>query len=255
MKYIGVVVLALACSALGQDWTVASLAVGFEMLLDYAEDAGAVTTAVAEKLWRRMWTAFHELAEAQDQFQQSQDPVRDGLKLLQSAIENKRVYVSPIDPAPGEQVSYPPNTTHLGYVSNDEGGKPLVWYFILENAYALIGKLYSENTRASFPLEADTFAQRLKDRGWVKAEEGRKLCRTRVEKGGDQPRFLCVPDETFRQFDAEENAVGTGQNGPTRASLKPKIPTRTTGLAGVDTLPQAQLSNEMSVLASSPAPV
>jgi hypothetical protein len=65
---------------------VADLALGLHYLLEYAQDAAALTEDDADALWERGWRALGAVAEAQVAHQEASEPARRFLELLGAAI-------------------------------------------------------------------------------------------------------------------------------------------------------------------------
>ena len=65
---------------------VASLGLGVREFLRFAVEAEAITNARAEELWEEAWEALGEMAQAQTDHQAGEEPTRQFLELLTSAI-------------------------------------------------------------------------------------------------------------------------------------------------------------------------
>jgi hypothetical protein len=180
----------------------ASLAVGFEYFLTYAVEAGAISVAEADALWRRMWNAFASLAAMQDQHQRQEDPSRDVIQLLRSAEANGEIWLQSIDD-PNEK---DPLNTQPGSFAMRIGWKTAdgEWRCVPDQLYSAIRTL-KQRQREEFPLDKETLWERLAQKGYTKTERDRPLCKQRVQ--GKLDRFICIPPETFERVAAEEESV------------------------------------------------
>ncbi len=73
---------------------VANLAAGLDLLLTYAESAGAVAPDEAGRLWQEGWKALGQAAGSQEQHQAASDPARRFIELLFSAISSGEAHVA-----------------------------------------------------------------------------------------------------------------------------------------------------------------
>jgi hypothetical protein len=84
---------------------VADLYLGFELALDYALDAGAITDAEREELATECWAALEKVAQAQRVRQETSEPAHRFLDLVRAAISSGSAHVAnfkgeePNDPA------------------------------------------------------------------------------------------------------------------------------------------------------------
>jgi hypothetical protein len=161
----------------------ASLIVGWETFLCFAEDAGAVSRADTARLLTRARAALTNSAEVQLAHQASEEPATRFVALLSAAISSGRAHVAhadtegqPADPACwGWQVSlvgagnyerevWSPNGERLGWIRQDE--------LLLdpETAFAVVQKL-ARDQGTSIPIKPRTLWKRLAEQGLLASRD------------------------------------------------------------------------------------
>jgi len=73
---------------------IASLALGWDQFVLYAERAGAITAAQREQLWRRAWKALCDLGADQARYSRDADPAAVYLRALGSLIAAGRAHLA-----------------------------------------------------------------------------------------------------------------------------------------------------------------
>ena len=156
---------------------VASLILGWETLLRFAEEAGAVSRADAGRMLARVHAALTNSAEVQRAHQASEEPATRFLALLSASISSGRVHVldadtgaHPEDPACwGWQLNVAGSGNHEREVWRPQGER-LGWIraddLLLEpeTAFAAAQKL-ARDQGTSIPVKQRTLWKRLADQG------------------------------------------------------------------------------------------
>jgi len=202
----------------------ASLAVGLEVFLSFAIDAGAITAAEADELWERSWHTFRKLAVDQDDLQQTEDPAREVLLGLNSASLNGRIYLKDLDP--GEETAHPTSAIRVGWKETTDDGTGEDWYCEPDALYTAIVQHYRDQD-LTLPWRKDVLWQRLAEQGYTRESGDRKFY-FRKSIDGKQQRLICIPAETFRKIDAEtdpEKENDADLNVPARWSWEPESST------------------------------
>jgi hypothetical protein len=161
----------------------ASLIVGWETFLRFAEDAGAVSRADAACLLTRARAALTDSAEVQRAHQASEEPATRFLALLSAAISSGRAHlvdadtwVQPEDPACWgwqlnlvgsgnyEREAWRPNGERLGWIRQDD--------LLLdpETAFAAAQKL-ARDQGTSNPIKQRTLWKRLAEQGLLASRD------------------------------------------------------------------------------------
>ena len=76
---------------------IASLALGWDRWLWYAEAAGAITVGEREQLWPRVWKALCDLGAEQARCQLAADPASTYLRALSTLVTSGRAYLAAHD--------------------------------------------------------------------------------------------------------------------------------------------------------------
>jgi len=177
---------------------VASLAVGWELWLRFAIDAGALTVREAVELWGRVWKALVTVGSDQADAQASEDSASRFLSLIGSAIASGRVHLLAEDgsgrPEPpgrwgwrvdrttvidGEViVQYKPSGQHVGWTDGTQNV-----YLDMEQAYA-VAQRYAQDQGETVPLTARVLWARLRELGVlasVEKERGKNYVRKTID--------------------------------------------------------------------------
>jgi Domain of unknown function (DUF3854) len=113
---------------------IASMALGWDQFVLYAERTGAVTAAQRELLWQRAWKALCDLGADQARYSRDADPVAVYLRALGSLIAAGRAHLAgphgdvPAAPerwgwtweARGEHSAYQHNGERIGWADSDD---------------------------------------------------------------------------------------------------------------------------------------
>jgi hypothetical protein len=79
---------------------IAQLGVGLKWFLDFAQDAGALSSDEREKLWKRGWTALCRVGECQSRQQQNNDPAERFIALVKAVLAGGVAHI--VDAKSGE---------------------------------------------------------------------------------------------------------------------------------------------------------
>jgi len=184
---------------------VANLALGWQMFLSFATEAGAVGQEEAAELWRNGWAAFLAAGEAQEGHLASEEPTGRFLALLGAAITSGHAHVvdvqterEPRNPAawgwreqtrgrgPDAQTQYLPLGDRVGWLDGDD--------LLLdpEAAYAAVQKL-ARDQNASLSITQRVLWKRLAERGLILTEEGKERTYYTVKRTvGEQRRRVLI---------------------------------------------------------------
>ena len=199
---------------------IASLQIGLEMVLRYAEQSGAITAAEREHHAQRGWEALLRLADVQTELQGGEEPTRRFLSLLSGVLTAGHGHVAaannegvPADPhrwgwrrlQTGDEEYLPttwhPQGTRIGWVSGDD------LYLEPEAAYSAVQKMARDQGTTS-PLSQTTLWKRVKEKGLlVSHDPERNVARATI--AGERKRVLHL------HIDALQPESGpTGPSGP-----------------------------------------
>lgn len=187
--------------------TVANLVLGWQFLLAFAVEAGAVTAEEAETLWARACEALIAAGEAQAGHLTSEDPTARFLSLLGAAVTSGRAHVA--DAKTGEQ---PENPAIWGWRERWFGvgddlrfewqplGDRVGWLdgenVLLdpEAAYAAAQKL-ARDQNASLPITQRVLWKRMAERGWIVTEKDERRVYYTLKRtiAGQRRRVLVLP--------------------------------------------------------------
>jgi hypothetical protein len=193
--------------------TVADLATGFELFLEFAEEIGAISHEQAVELGSRCRLALLKTAAEQQTHQDAADPCRLYLGLVRSALSSGRAYVADRD---GGRPADSPEACGWRRREGTNGagdgwypqGRCIGWVDGLE-LYLEPGAAYAEANRlageqgGSLGVSKDTLQKRLADQRWLaSAEKDRQRRTVRRTLAGARhevlhflaARVLCVED-------------------------------------------------------------
>lgn len=174
---------------------VAALALGWEMFLRFAVEAGALTEEEKTALWERVWAGLGDMAAAQAEHQAAEDPAARFLALLGAAIASGRAHV-----ADAKDGAEPEDAGRWGWKEKWFGagenlrsewqpqGELVGWleppnvYLEPEAAYAVAQKL-ARDQNASLAVSARTLWKRLAEKKLLTATEARKNTVKRIVAG------------------------------------------------------------------------
>ena len=196
----------------------ASLMVGWELLVRFARESGAVDEAAANSLHERGWDALLKAAGRQVAIQGSEDPVTRFIELLIAAITSGKAHLA--EPDEGER---PADAARWGWRQRSVG-KNLEWQplgdcvgwtkdddIILEPdaAFATVQRIAREQGEA-FPVTQRTLWKRLAERRLMAStEDDRNMARMTIM--GKRRRVIHLSCETL--------SPGIGPIGPTGATV------------------------------------
>jgi hypothetical protein len=205
--------------------TLADLAVGFEFFLNYAEKIEAITSAQADALWQRLWRVLCKLALDQDKIQSTQDPAREVLIRLKSAIGLRRIFLRDIGPRAdteeNQRNGLPYGVMEIGDRDTDEMGQDIEWLCDPDELYSAILKLYRDQGEA-LPWAKPTLWERLQQAGYTKTNEGRTTYKT---SGKNRRRVICIPAESFAKAE-EVSDEGADRTSKDSSTIPPRSPAK-----------------------------
>lgn len=152
---------------------IADLAAGWEVLLRYAQESGAITAAEYQNLWQRGWHALGEAAAAQTAHQTARDPVARYLELLGSALGSGIAHVESTEgsfPTPprawgwrrGATNEWRPLGSRIGWVSDDD------LYLLSDGAFDAAQRAAGAGGEG-LTIGAKTLSRRLHERGLLRS--------------------------------------------------------------------------------------
>lgn len=184
--------------------SIANLALGFELLLQFAIEKEVVTTEEAKAYEKRAWMAFKVIEENQRVYLTTEDPCKNFISYLRSAMlmgkahmkNYKNIKLSPFeyeafgwfhDPTSGELV---PKGLSIGWV--DLFGEEIIFD---PDAALSIAQDIARSQGTSINLSRDTLIRRLAERGLiVKSDSEGKNTVKRSPGDEKRKRFLIFKD-------------------------------------------------------------
>jgi DNA primase len=197
----------------------ASLMLGLERLLRFAEESGAITPDEGIAHWERAWQLFLGTAALQSAHLSSEEPTTRFLSLLNGVISSGQAHVATPD-----GIGHPENPDRWGWQSREVGSGPdlrrewqpqgerIGWVsdadLLLEPdaAYAAVHRL-ARDQGSSVPIAARTLWKRLEEKGLLASREenlGRHTVRWKL--GGVRKRVIHLRVSTL--------GTETGPSGP-----------------------------------------
>jgi hypothetical protein len=183
---------------------VAHLFAAWELWLEYAVGAAAVTADEAADLRTRCWAALGEAAAAQARYQAASEPCRRYLELLSAAIACGRAHVAsregraPKSPDAWGWREASSSTSTLPRGDHRPQGELVGWidgedlFLEPDASYAVVQTLGRDGGDA-LNVSAITLRRRLKDRGLLRSiDAGRETLTVRRVLGGQQRHVLHV---------------------------------------------------------------
>jgi hypothetical protein len=166
--------------------TVASLALGLRMFLDCAVEAGVLADAQAVELWDGGWEALEEAATAQAEHQAAEEPTRQFVELLISALVAGDAHVADAkageEPEDAARWGWRPRIGGTGEFAEAEWqprGKCIGWLhedgsLLLEPgaAYAAAQRM-AHGQDTSLPIKPRTLWKRMAEKGLLASRDSR----------------------------------------------------------------------------------
>jgi hypothetical protein len=189
----------------------ASLAVGFEMFLEYTQTAQALSQGEAQELWKRFVETMKQVGAEQDELQKTEDPITESIRILKGARSGGHIWLEYADKSLAAAqkadldavgVAYPPGSIEIGQL--DEDGS---WMCLPDDLYSALQKLYGRLGR-TFPKSKDEYLQELRDRELTEAASGRTTKRApRSWRSTDESRPWVVyfPARVFDDGEVSED--------------------------------------------------
>lgn len=205
----------------------ASLAIGFEKFLKFANEVGEIDKLEIENLWERGWDALTRLAKTQAQYQTIEDPANRFVELIRAALSSHRAYLVTAD----EQA--PEDAASWGWKRENDilvaKGIKIGWIIKdgsiclePENSFA-VAMAMARDQGKPFYTSKETVWKRLTERKLTKRSdsEGKNTIKVQISNQS-RPRVLMFPDkETLRPVSASD--FKDDLNDDSRPS-KPKAP-------------------------------
>lgn len=186
---------------------IADLALGLQYLLRFAHEAGAVSTAQAEKLWERGWQSLGEAAADQQGHQAAGEPTGRFRELLSAAIASGRAHVAdPEGDRPQnadawgwrvatvgggdfEREEWKPQGERVGWIEDED------LYLEPEAAYAAVQK-QGRDSGDSLTVTGRILRKRLHERGLLlSVDDARQVLTVRRTLGGSRRDVLHTSDD------------------------------------------------------------
>jgi hypothetical protein len=184
----------------------ANLVLGIETFLQYALESEAITEPEANAHWEKAWTTVMKLGAAQNQQQQSEDPVRESLRLLASAEEAGLLVFH--DLKDEEEEGHPkPNSSFVGW-RKDEGSE---WLCDPNQVYSTLNRLWMQQGR-TLPLKKADLFRRMSDRGFLPISDEPNRYTVKRTINGLRKRVLVLTQAAFTKTE-EETANQTEGGG------------------------------------------
>lgn len=188
---------------------IASLALGWQEFLSFAEETGAITEAEGNAYWSRAWSALCAVGAQQAAYAADTDPVGIYLGALRAMIASGRVHV-----AEREHGGAPENPVRWGWTEAQSAGVPtwrpqgdlIGWvdrddlYLNADVAYK-IARQHAEAENQPLTITKRMLHEQLRNKKLLAStgSEGHITTRVRVA-GGQQPSCIHL---TLRTFDGE----------------------------------------------------
>jgi len=179
----------------------ADLALGIQALLQFAYDIQAITEVQKKNLWHRCWATLTELAGAQDENQQANDPARRFVELLSAAIASGEAHIA------DTQGNAPEDANAWGWRKNElrvePKGQRVGWidgddlYVNDEAAYQVV-QMRARAAGDTFPVGLPSLRKRLRDADLIQVESehrgGKQITRLQPQRTceGRRQRVLCM---------------------------------------------------------------
>lgn len=192
---------------------IASLLIGLEQFLRYATDSGAITASDAKDMFDAGMAALMAAANAQAQYQQSEDPTERFISLISAAVTTGQAHIA--DAKTGDA---PPEATHWGW-ERDTGtgykakGMLIGWLDgdnLLLEAEASYGMAQhmARDQGTTIPIGQKTLWRRMQQKGLLLSyEEGRLKQRWYV--AGTQKRLIHISKTLLADATSPENKSTT----------------------------------------------
>lgn len=200
----------------------ASLAIGWETFLLFAEDSEAISSDGAEQLWMEFWRVLIEAARAQSEHIQSEEPTRRFLDLLCAAINSGLAHVADAatNETPDREISknwgWREKTIGTGLYERTEWqpqGDRVGWidgnnlFLDPESSFATVQEL-ARHQGTNLPLTQRTMWKRLAEKGLLASREPSQARHTvRWDIAGNRRRVIHLES-------ASVLSSTTGPNGP-----------------------------------------
>lgn len=185
---------------------VATMFLGFEMGLTYAQEVGALSEAGAQALREDGWRELLGIGEEQHRVVAGENPVELYLDALEQMLAMGVIYLRHKDfPDVGEKIRPKQKTLSaefLGWYDDN------FWYLLPKAAYNSVVQFYRAGGTV-FPDSVHGVKTKLDEQGLLLRQGGRFTYRLRT--GNEQPRVLRIA--FAKRFEVMENIGNTGNTG------------------------------------------
>ena len=146
------------------------------MFLRFAKDKGAIDEKECRAVWEQSWKVLINLSEIQTQRQQEEDPVRETLRLLQSADEAGQLFFrKPGNDEEGEfQLGRAPDPARsasdnfIGWRENENSA----WWLEPNRLWTILQRLFRDQDRSVPKGKVDLFTD-MENNGFVTKRDER----------------------------------------------------------------------------------
>jgi hypothetical protein len=197
--------------------TLANLAVAIECFLYFAKGEGAIDEQEYHRIWEGCWKTLISLGDAQTHRQHEEDPVRETLRLLNSADRAGRlVFRNPdADTSGGLEggPSFDANGNRPDWFVGWRNNKDSDWWCDPIPLWKVIQTLFREQNRGVPKARAELFEE-MENGGWITPRDEKTRGGVPTVKrpiGGKRDRVIEIPATSFgrleREGTPEENMV------------------------------------------------
>ena len=160
---------------------IAHIMLGYEMMLNYMADVGALTQEEADKEFRDAWAIIMENSERQSRDAQDDRPTRQFISTLGELIASKAVALRNLDDPKSEE----PGINGIGYYD------AAYYYLLPDMAYTRVSKLYKDQGN-DFILSKRGLYKQLRDDGIIELDADGKTTKGKTISGRTV-RLLWIP--------------------------------------------------------------
>lgn len=201
----------------------ASLAVGWELFLRFAQETGVISEEEAQSLWSQGWRALVEVCKAQSEHQASEDPTGRFVALLGAALTSGHAHVA--DAVTGKE---PENAEAWGWRERNRGagqypetewqplGDRVGWidgddlFLDTDAAFAVVQRL-ARDQGATIPVTQRVLWKRMAEKGLVLSHDPGTYTTKKTVAGG-RPRVLHISGSLiYPGIMGNMGNMGTGQ--------------------------------------------
>lgn len=170
---------------------IAHIMIGYEHMLRYLRDVGAITTEEAVKLSAHAWEVVTQASKQQSDEMRAEKPSRVFLTAIGELLVSRAAGVRDLTIPSGEPGHASTPREMIGYMDD-------AFYYLLPNvAYRAVAKLCNEQGQA-FPLTAKMLYKQMREDGILTADIMTQTSATRPKWiDGRSQRLLWIPRQTI----------------------------------------------------------